>query len=325
MTRRIDLGGTWDFVADLDPKYHLDTSIYPTPEYARPTANRRHWLRVPVPGVWQRYAERYDLFEGVCWFARDFSVPEIDAAAPARIRFGAVNYLCRVFVNGEEVGGHEGGYTEFTVDVTGRVRGGTNHLAVMVDNRATSIAWPPCLGYFNYGGIHRQVTLEILEGPSLDLLELTPSWGADRGLLSVRATVAGRGKLSLEVTCGNARTQSAVSPSGVATACLEVSGAAPWSPQSPAVQRVRVRLLHDGVERDSAERDVGFKSVEVREGGVYLNGARIRLNGVCYVYDSPTHGLVMEPADVDADVALMKEMGCTAVRCHYPKIGRAHV
>jgi beta-glucuronidase len=327
MTRRIDLGGTWDFVADLDPKYHLDTSIYPSPEYARPTANRRHWLRVRVPGVWQRYAERYDLFEGVCWFAREFQVPEVDAASPARIRFGAVNYLCRIFVNGEEAGSHEGGYTEFTVDVTRRLRSGTNHVAVMVDNRATNIAWPPCLGYFNYGGIHRQVALEILDSPSLDLLDLTPSWEDGRGVLVVRATIAGgrsaepaagRGALALEVTCGAARAEGVVDGSGETAVRLEAPDAAPWSPESPALHQVRVRLVQGGVERDSADRDVGFKSVVVREGGVFLNGARTRLKGVCYVYDSPTHGLVMEPAEVDADVALMKEMGCTAVRCHYP-------
>lgn len=158
MKQVVDLNGQWDFVADLDPKYHSDTRIYPDPAFARPDANRRHWMKVPVPGVWQKYAERYDIFEGVCWFACEFEIDSLPIAGLARLRFGAVNYLCRVFLNGEELGSHEGGYTEFVLDATGHLRTGTNHIAVMVDNRATTMKWPPCLGYFNYGGIYRDVT-----------------------------------------------------------------------------------------------------------------------------------------------------------------------
>jgi len=174
MRKISSLKGQWDFIPDLDPKYHGDKTIYPFPPYAIPDANRYHWKKVPVPGVWQKYAERYDIFEGVCWFSKVFEVTGYKEGMVSRIRFGAVNYLCRVFLNGEEIGSHETGYTEFVIDTTKHLREGTNHIAVMVDNRATTVKWPPCLGYFNYGGIHRDVTLEILEDAYLD--DITINW-----------------------------------------------------------------------------------------------------------------------------------------------------
>jgi beta-galactosidase/beta-glucuronidase len=74
-----------------------------------------------VPGVWRKYAQRYDIYEGVCWLAREFEVPAFSQGAIARLRFGAVNYAARVFLNGIELAPHEGGYTEFVLDAKGVV------------------------------------------------------------------------------------------------------------------------------------------------------------------------------------------------------------
>ncbi len=153
----IDLNGLWDFTVDLDPKYHHSEN----PPYARPDWDRSNWQKVSVPGVWNKYAERLDIYEGICWFAREFTFNQASGEPIAVLRFGGINYKCRIFLNGELLRTHEGGYTEFTADATGEIRAGKNCLAIEVDNRATQIKMPPCLGYFNYGGIHRDVILEI--------------------------------------------------------------------------------------------------------------------------------------------------------------------
>ena len=152
---KISLNGNWDFIADLDPKYHGYKLHYPVHPYSQADLNRRHWLKIQVPGVWQKYAERYDIFEGVCWYAREF---ELEAPVPgnARLRFGGVNYFCEVYINDKYLGSHEGGYTEFVLNASGKLKSGKNHIAVMVDNRATKIKWPPCLGYFKCHLRHRK-------------------------------------------------------------------------------------------------------------------------------------------------------------------------
>ncbi len=310
------LNGTWDFVADLDPKYHAIHG-----GFHQPGINRRHWQKVSVPGVWQKYSGRYDVFEGVCWFAREFDLPDFPKDATARLRFGAVNYLCRVFVNGAEVGFHEGGYTEFVLDVTGKLQAGTNHVVVQVDNRATTIKWPPCLGYFNYGGIHRDVTLEIIDGPALEDLRLQAVPVKDGGELSVTGRVSGmRPGLIVRVSSGECVSwEDQIGVDGAISCRIPFPGVEAWTPEHPHLEPVAVELLDEA--RQVLEKrtfQCGFRTIAMRGGRIMLNGEPLALKGVCYVYDSPVHGLVMTPDQVDADLRLMKAMGCNAVRCHYP-------
>ncbi|NQU42498.1 beta galactosidase jelly roll domain-containing protein [bacterium] len=316
MRRVIDLNGTWDFVPDLDPKYHAIHG-----GFHKPDANRRHWQKVPVPGVWQKYAERYDIYEGVCWFACEFDAADIPEGATAQLRFGAVNYLANIYLNSERVGNHEGGYTEFVLDVTGRLKTGTNHLAVQVDNRALITKWPPCLGYFNYGGIHRGMKLEIADGPTLEDLALEAAPRDNGWELDIRGQVRGV-RPGMIARIGTRESFSREYPVGEDG---NMAGSAPffdtpaWSPVNPHLEPITIELLDEaGVVLDRREFTFGFRTLAMRNGKVHLNGRPCRLNGVCYVYDSPTTGLVMTPEQIETDLRLMKEMGCNAVRCHYP-------
>lgn len=329
MTHRIPLNGTWDFVADLDPKYHAIHG-----GFHKPDANRRHWLKVPVPGVWQKYGERYDIFEGVCWFVRSFEAPAAAESATARLRFGAVNYLATVYLNGERVGGHEGGYTEFVLDITGRLRPGVNHLAVQVDNRALITKWPPCLGYFNYGGIHRGVSLELADGPALaDVrLEALPAengWElavsarveSAESILSIQSSesIQPKQSLGLRVSGAGIPWEEPLAADGTLAARVPFFEAPAWTPEDPRLVPITVELLDAaGQVLDCHEFRFGFRILAMWAGQVQLNGRPYPLRGVCYVYDAEATGLVMTPEQVETDLRLMKEAGCNAVRCHYP-------
>ncbi|MDD5708312.1 MAG: glycoside hydrolase family 2 TIM barrel-domain containing protein, partial [Kiritimatiellae bacterium] len=317
-TLHIDLNGTWDFVADLDPKYHAIHGGFHSPE-----VNRRHWQKVPVPGVWQKYGERYDIYEGVCWFAREFEAPDAVAKATARLRFGAVNYLANVYLNGEKIGAHEGGYTEFVIDATGKLKPGVNHLAVQVDNRALITKWPPCLGYFNYGGIHRAVTLELADGPFLDDVRLEGAMSEKGWELRIGGRVsgmAGNSKgLILRVSSGDLSWEEQVGADGALAVRVPFFDTPAWSPEDPHLEPVAVELLDEArTALDRREFRFGFRTIAMRDGHVNLNGRPYPLQGLCYVYDSPVSGLVMRPEQIETDVRLMKELGCNAVRCHYP-------
>jgi len=314
----LSLNGTWDFLVDLDPRYHrLHEGA--SPPYADPGANRRHWRKVPVPGVWNKYADQLDIFEGVCWFAREFELGDLPRGATARLRFGAVNYKCRVFLNGRYVGAHEGGYTEFVLDVSSALRRGENLLAVEVDNRADGMLLPQCLGYFNYGGIHRDVALEIHRSAFIEnaFFEAEPLDG--RGRLRVTGTVVRPEKeLLAALSCNGAEKTVEVGDEGFLDVEMDVPGVAPWSPDSPALYRAELRLLRCGRLVHEVSADVGFRRLEVAGKEIRLNGRAVFLKGLCYLYDSPAHGLVLEPEAFREDLALIKEMGVNTIRSHFP-------
>jgi beta-glucuronidase len=310
-----DLNGLWDFMVDLDPKYHNNPVIHPVTPYAQPDFNRRNWLKVPVPGVWNKYAEKLDIYEGVCWFVREFIVEALTQGFTAFLRFGAVNYRCRIFLNSQEVGTHEGGYTEFVVDVSGALKEGENVLAVEVDNRAVVTKLPPVLGYFNYGGIHRDVTLEIYSGAFLEDVTLTTR----QEVLCVTCTIRHREPdLQLKITCHGV--ESVVTPTGeeISKVQVRVPGVSPWTPDSPTLYPATVQLLRGSKVLHEVSYRIGFRTIEMADGKILLNGQSIFLKGICYVYDSPVYGLTMKPEQFETDLALLKELGVNTIRGHFP-------
>lgn len=314
MRNIIDLNGLWDFVVDLDPKYHT------TPNYAKPDWNRRHWQKVSVPGVWNLYAEKYSIYEGVCWFAREFTIPTLPDGSTALLRFGAVNYRCEVFVNGERVGEHEGGYTEFVIDVSPLVHEGDNYIAVKVDNRATSTRLPGVLGYFNYGGIHRDVTLEIYPAAYLADVFVRGHPKAGGGVLQVtgKCGAVRTDTLEVVVSCNGVREKATVALDGTFAIELDVPDVQPWSPENPNLYHTVVTLGCGEDIFDEWGFDVGFRALAICDSKIQLNGQGTFLKGICYIYDSPAFGLVLRPEQFERDIILLKELGVNAIRSHFP-------
>jgi beta-glucuronidase len=313
MNQTISLNGLWDFVVDLDPKYHAAAN------YAHPDWDRRHWRKELVPGVWNKYAERYDIFEGVGWFARTFHLPALTEGTTCLARFAAVNYLCDVFVNGQPIGSHEGGYTEFVLDVSRFVHEGDNTIALRVDNRALITKLPPVLGYFNYGGIHRDVSLEIYPGAYLADLGCNADYRNETGTLNLSGRVAaGAGTgCRVEVSCNGISASTDVAASGEFALAITVPDAKPWSPDHPALYNVQVTLRQDGAVSDVREFETGFRTLRAVDNRIELNDTPIDFRGICYLYDSPTYGLVMHREQYELDLALLRELGVNAIRSHF--------
>ncbi len=305
----IDLNGVWDFIADLDPKYHTLNS-YPSPAW-----NRSNWEKAVVPGVWNLFQEKYSIYEGVCWYAKEFDYAGETGSATALLRFGGVNYKCDIFLNGEKAGEHEGGYTAFTVDVSRLLKKGKNCLVVRVDNRALIMKLPEVIGWFNYGGIHRDVSLEIYVGPYFSDLF---AYGSHDGTLSVKGSVNVKGfsGARVEITCGQT-SKIIEAVDGAFEASFKVPGVKQWSPAEPNLYPVNVSLVSEGKIHDEKTLHAGFRSIAAEGTDIFLNGEKTFLKGICYLYDSPEYGLVMKKEQYLKDLALMKELGVNIIRSHF--------
>ncbi|NLO73633.1 MAG: hypothetical protein GX100_05920, partial [candidate division WS1 bacterium] len=329
----LNLDGLWYFAVDQDPEYHLredysgDTSLH-------------HWEQFPVPGCWNRYAERYDLFEGVAWFVRAFELEELPPHPVARLEFEGVNYRAQVFLNGHRVGEHEGGYTAFSLDVSSALHPGNNRLAVRVDNRHLRLRLPAVLGWYNYGGIHRGVRLRITPHAQLTAitLRLTPTEDGAAGELLVSAVVSGpvTGSRDLRLFARLLDPSGACVWSGAEAGyslpllpgsetelaseavLLTLDSATPWSPDNPVLYTCEVELREGEKLLDSRVVTCGIRSLGAEGQEILLNGAPLYLRGICYLYDHPETGVTCDPEVVARDLDDLQALGVNCLRSHFP-------
>ena len=230
-----------------------------------------------LPSSWLTEAPELRHYQGLMWYQRTFPAP---ARRQGRyfLRFGAANYSTVVYLNGQEVGRHEGGFTPFAFDVTKFLRDGDNQITVGVDSQATEATVPPPVtDWENYGGITRPVRLIAVPDTYVD-----DAW--------VRLTRDGRMAVDIHLDGPQAANRPvrlriaelSLDRAGVTDAAGDwrATMAAPralvrWSPERPRLYDVTVAA------GDDRWRDrVGFRTVEVRGAEILLNGRPIFLRGI---------------------------------------------
>src|SRR6266576_604040 len=111
-----------------------------------------------VPGDWNSQDQKLLFYEGTLWYKKSFDYQKKDRRV--FVYFGAANYLADVYLNGQKLGRHEGGFTPFNFEITNLVREKDNSLIVKVDNQRRRDAVPTLItDWWNYGGLTRQVKL----------------------------------------------------------------------------------------------------------------------------------------------------------------------
>lgn len=233
-----------------------------------------------VPGDFNTQHPQLHWLEGSVWYRKRF---DFDAERLRRqqrrlfVHFGAANQRADVFLNGEPVGSHEGGFTPFQLELTGKLKQGENRLLVHVDNRRRRDAVPSMgFDWFNYGGLTRSVRL--VELPARHVrdyhLQLSPDDREEvRGWVQVAPAQAGlpvRVELPELGMAVDARTDAAGRAAIAFRAPLQL-----WSPQRPKLYRVRVSAAGDAVEDE-----IGFRSIAVQGERILLNGEPVYLRGI---------------------------------------------
>jgi hypothetical protein len=211
-----------------------------------------------VPGDWNSQRPELLLYEGSVWYKREFDwSPE-----PGRrlfVHFGAANYAARVWLNGEPIGAHEGGFGPFACEATTWLREGANFLVVQVDNRRRADAVPTLdSDWWNYGGLTRDVLL----------LDLPETFVRDyRVQLESPGRVAGwvhldgprpRQRLRVRTPETGAETSVGTDTRGFARFAFDAR-LEPWAPGRPRLYEVEV-----AAETDAVRERIGFRRVETR-------------------------------------------------------------
>lgn len=160
------LNGYWNYFADPLETGYYDYRRRPDPNgffKDKQVDNVTAWKEydfdlspvMAVPGDWNTQVYQLFHYEGMVWLRHKFPAAR-EAGKRQYLYFGASNYLTHVFLNGEHVGDHEGGYTPFNFDVTDQLRDGENTLVVAVDNKRLPERVPTIIcDWFNYGRASR--------------------------------------------------------------------------------------------------------------------------------------------------------------------------
>ncbi len=280
------------------------------------------WRTIQVPGVWQAQFDDLRLRGGRARYERDLELPVAWRDRRLVLCFGAVDYACRIEVNGEPAGEHEGGYLPFELDLSALFRPGRNRLAVEVvdpapgDGGAFPFAEIPHgkqSWYGPLGGIWQSVHLEAR----------APVWvqrayvhaGID-GTIAVETALAGavQGDEHVRVRVvapGGGRTFAAETRAGERVE-LRLGDPERWSPATPRLYRLEVE-----VGEDRLVDHFGLRQIEARDGRILLNGEPIYLRGALD-QDYYLGGIATPPSDeLLRDQALRaRELGLNLLRCH---------
>lgn len=230
-----------------------------------------------LPSSWLTHAPEMRYYQGLVWYQRRFTA-EPAAGKRQFLRFGAVNYKTVVYLNGQPLGEHEGGFTPFSFEVTGKVRAGENQITLGVDSQVTDASVPPPVtDWEHYGGITRDIRLIETAATYVDdaWVRLTRD---GRIAVDVRLDgpeAAGR-VVRFSIAALNATLEGRTDADGVWRATLPAPRRLErWNPGSPVLYDVAVTAGED-VWRDR----VGFRTVETRGADILLNGRPIFLRGI---------------------------------------------
>jgi beta-glucuronidase len=233
---------------------------------------------VQLPGAWIGHSPEMRHYNGLVWYQRTFDFQPQERKRTF-VRFGAVDYRAEVYVNGEHVGRHFGGFTPFAVELSHVLRPGSNQITVGVDSERGPLDIPPIVtDWENYGGITRSISLIIVPELFIDdaWVRLTSD---DRIAASVRlngSIPAGGAPVRLRIPSLGVTIAGTTDQSGNWTGAVPIPRALRrWSPANPTLYDVQFEAGED-VLKDR----VGFRTVEVRGQDILVNGKPIFLRGI---------------------------------------------
>ena len=287
------------------------------------------WDSITVPGNWDTLPA-YASYKGKGWYRRNFTVPPAWKGKHIRLTFGAVNQAAQVSLNGQDLGAHDGGYTPFDFDITGKINWtGDNVVVVCADNTFQRGAW------WHWGGISRSVNLVANNDVRVvwQHITATPDLAAGTAAVTVDYALSNASDTPHEVRLASeightsasaAETQVSLPPQSVTKArltfALSRQDVRLWDFDHPNLYELGTKLSESGAVLHTKTDRFGIRKIEAKPDGLWLNGERVRLTGFNRVSDSDEDGNTEPDALVHGDIDLMKSCGAGMARLmHFPQ------
>ncbi len=269
-----------------------------------------------VPGDWNSQKEKLLFYEGTVWYKKSF---DYDLKEDKRLflYFGAVNYDAKVYLNGELLGHHVGGFSPFQFEITNHIKEKDNFVIVKVDNKRYKDAVPTVnTDWYNYGGITRKVVLIETEETFISDYFIQLKKGE---LKKVEGWVKLDGsqkeqKIIIEIPEAEIKTEVFSDAKGFAKIVFDKKLEL-WSPENPKLYEVKF-----STEFETISDLIGFRTIETNGTEILLNGKPLFLRGISIHEEAAYQNGARAFSDDHAKVLLgwAKDLSCNFVRlAHY--------
>jgi beta-glucuronidase len=301
---------------------------------------------VTVPHSWPA-DEKYRHYIGHALYERDFEAAAVKPGQIARLHFEAVYDVAQVWLNGQHIGSHEGGYTPFEFVITKLLKPGVNHLSIEVDNTPTLTSIPALaagvpstdhpgpygtanritiVGWMPYGGIVRPASIVITDAVYLRnmKIEAKPDLRTGVATIHLRAWVHNAGT---SVATSTVQGEIATLPVHVKPTRISTNGDAEvtwvgtlrnahlWSTRDPFLYSAKLTIPNDELTANIGVRDIRVEGTELK-----LNGKTVHLYGANRVGEDPKEGLRESDAILERDLSDMLADNMRMMRiAHYPQ------
>lgn len=325
------------------------------PEYPRPIMERQQWLN--LNGLWDYAITKKDAplpktFDGKIlvpfaiesslsgvgktvkadqslWYERKFQIPEDWKGKNVLLNFGAVDWKAEVFVNGNKIGEHTGGYTPFSFNITKNLKDGENSLAVRVWDstgnglpRGKQLDKPRGIFYTSVSGIWQTVWLEPVSASHISGLKITPD--LDSSSFDIKVDSDDKSATATIKVLDNGKVVAQTTAAANKTANIPVKNPKLWWPKSPFLYDLEITLSNKGGEQvDSIKSYAAMRKFSIAKHGRF-GGVDFTLNNKKFFTFGPLDqgwwpdGLYTAPTDeaLKFDIQRTKDLGFNSIRKH---------
>ena len=271
-----------------------------------------------------------DYYRGTCWYVTKFQKPEFEAGNQVYVEFLGASVIADVYLNGEEVAHHEGGYSTFRVNLTDKLQE-ENVLAVALNNADNNYVYPQKADFTFYGGLYRMVNLIVVPESHFELdyvggngIAVTPTVECDenrvptgKASVKVETWVTGNAdSVVITITGEDSESKTVAVVDGHAEATFELEHVHLWDGvDDPYLYHAKAELSSG----DVTETTFGCRSFYTDpEIGFLLNGRVYPLRGVSRHQDRSGAGNALSYEMHKEDMEIIKEIGANTIRlAHY--------
>lgn len=323
----VDLNGIWNFKLDFGKGFQEKW-------YESPLTDT---INMSVPSSFNDVGVTADIRNhvGWVWYERNFTVPSLLFSERIVLRFGSATHKAKVYVNGELVVEHQGGFTPFEAEINRFLTGGKNRLTVAVNNIVDESTLPvgnyseqeiPGLGkvvrnspnfdFFNYAGIHRPVKIYTTPHTYVKDVAVVTDFKETTGNVRYEVEIVGEAQVKAAVMDESG---AIVAESSGLYDTISINEVKLWEPLNSYLYTLKVELIKDGKVVDVYEQPFGVRTVQVKAGKFLINNKPFYFKGFGKHEDTPIHGRGFDEAANVLDFCLMKWIGANSFRTsHYP-------